>query len=87
MSAFPREGPEGSVTFLNVRTPESSPARALLTLGLGALLAVVFGAIGYQFRADIVGVFLGQILFGTVLLPVALIWQYFSPRPRDDGSA
>ena len=70
-----------------MRTPESSPASALLTLGLGSVFAVLFGAIGYQFRADIVGVFLGQILFGTVLLPVVLIWQYFSAQPRDDGSA
>jgi hypothetical protein len=70
-----------------VRTPESSPARALLTLGLGGVFAVVFGAIGYQFRPDIAGVFMGQILFGTMLLPVVLIWQYFSARPRDDGSA
>jgi len=87
VSALVREGPEDSASFLRVRTPVSSPARALLTLGLGAVFAVVFGAMGYQFRADIVGVFLGQILFATVLLPVVLIWQYFSARPENDGSA
>lgn len=63
-------------------------ARAsLLTLGVGGVFAVVFGAVGYQFRPDIVGVFMGQILFGTMLLPVALIWQYFHARPGDDKSS
>ena len=70
-----------------MRTAESSPARALLTLALGGVLAVVFGVIGYQFRGDIVGVFMGMMLAGTALLPGALIWQYVLGQRRDGGSS
>jgi hypothetical protein len=59
--------------------------RALLVIVGGAVLAVVLGLIGYQFRADGVGIFLGMVLGAAPIVVIGFILEYFVAQRRDDG--